>query len=82
MNRIRTTVALGLVLSAGLVTGCSGGAEPDAKPSGGETEKVTESASAAPKTPVFQGKPVPGLAAKPAWSLTRDEAGAARARRP
>ncbi|MFF9721115.1 outer membrane protein assembly factor BamB family protein [Streptomyces gardneri] len=75
MNRIRTTVALGLVLSAALVTGCSGGAEPDAKPSGGETEKVTESASAAPKTPVFQGKPVPGLAAKPAWSLTRDEAG-------
>ncbi|ALO10227.1 hypothetical protein AQF52_4633 [Streptomyces venezuelae] len=68
-------MALGLVLSAGLVTGCSGGAEPDAKPSGGETEKVTESASAAPKTPVFQGKPVPGLAAKPAWSLTRDEAG-------
>ncbi|MFE5710576.1 PQQ-binding-like beta-propeller repeat protein [Streptomyces sp. NPDC056501] len=77
MNRIRTTVALGLVLSAGLVTGCSGGAEPDAKPGGGETGKVTESASAsaAPKTPVFQGKPVPGLAAKPAWSLTRDEAG-------
>ncbi|MFD0148412.1 outer membrane protein assembly factor BamB family protein [Streptomyces sp. NPDC055721] len=77
MNRIRTTVALGLVLSAGLVTGCSAGAAPDAKPSGGETEKVTESASASasPKTAVFQGKPVPGLAAKPAWSLTRDEAG-------
>ncbi|MFI9213116.1 PQQ-binding-like beta-propeller repeat protein [Streptomyces sp. NPDC053253] len=77
MNRIRTTVALGLVLSAGLVTGCSGGAEPDAKPSGGETGKVTESASASasPKTPVFKGKPVPGLAAKPAWSLARDEAG-------
>ncbi|MFE7553267.1 outer membrane protein assembly factor BamB family protein [Streptomyces gardneri] len=75
MNRIRTTVALGLVLSASLVTGCSGDAEPDAKPSGGETGKVTESASAAPKTPVFPGKPVPGLAAKPAWSLTRDEAG-------
>ncbi|MFF3604032.1 PQQ-binding-like beta-propeller repeat protein [Streptomyces sp. NPDC002463] len=77
MNRIRTTVALGLVLSAGLVTGCSGSAEPDAKPSGGETGTVTESASASatPKSAVYQGKPVPGLAAKPAWSLTRDEAG-------
>ncbi|WP_318211714.1 PQQ-binding-like beta-propeller repeat protein [Streptomyces sp. SJL17-1] len=70
MNRKRTTVALGLVLSAGLVTGCSGGAGPEAKPGGGETAKATESASAsaAPKSPVYQGKPVPGLAAKPAWS--------------
>ncbi|WP_395358611.1 PQQ-binding-like beta-propeller repeat protein [Streptomyces sp. YH02] len=75
MNRIRTTVALGLVLSAGLVTGCSGGAEPDAKAGGGETGKVAESSPAAPKSPVYQGKPVPGLAAQPAWSLTADEAG-------
>ncbi|MEU2080077.1 PQQ-binding-like beta-propeller repeat protein [Streptomyces sp. NPDC013489] len=74
MNRIRTTVALGLVLSAGLVTGCSGGAEPDTKPGDKETAKATESASAAPKRPVYQGKPVPGLAAQPAWSLTSDEA--------
>ncbi|MFF4323224.1 PQQ-binding-like beta-propeller repeat protein [Streptomyces sp. NPDC001568] len=74
MNRIRTTVALGLVLTAGLVTGCSGGAEPDAKAGGGETGKAAaESAPAAPKSPVYQGKPVPGLAAQPAWSLTADE---------
>ncbi|MCX4985875.1 PQQ-binding-like beta-propeller repeat protein [Streptomyces sp. NBC_00572] len=75
MNRIRTTVALGLVLSAGLVTGCSGGADSDAKPGGGETGKVTESAPATPKTPVYQGKPVPGLAAKPAWSLPNEGGG-------
>ncbi|WP_158761511.1 PQQ-binding-like beta-propeller repeat protein [Streptomyces sp. NRRL S-146] len=76
MHPIRTTVALGLALSAGLVTGCSGGAEPNAKPGGGETGKVAESsAPASPKSPVYQGKPVAGLAAQPAWSLTADEAG-------
>ncbi|MEV8533995.1 PQQ-binding-like beta-propeller repeat protein [Streptomyces sp. NPDC051211] len=75
MNRIRTTVALGLVLSAGLVTGCSGGADAGAKAGGGETGKAAESAPAAPKGPVYQGKPVPGLAAQPAWSLTDDEGG-------
>ncbi|MER7000913.1 PQQ-binding-like beta-propeller repeat protein [Streptomyces sp. NPDC000410] len=75
MNRIRTTVALGLVLSAGLVTGCSGGADPDAKAGGGETGKVAESAPAVPKGPVYQGKPMAGLAAQPAWSLTNGEAG-------
>lgn len=82
-NHIRTTtVALGLVLSAGLVTGCSGGgADAEAKAPGGETATATgtatatESASAAPKEPVFQGKPVPGLAEKPSWSLSADEAG-------
>ncbi|MFF8835781.1 PQQ-binding-like beta-propeller repeat protein [Streptomyces sp. NPDC015130] len=75
LNRIRTTVALGLALSAGLVTGCSGGADADPKAGGKETGKVTESSPAAPKAPVYQGKPVPGLAAQPAWSLTSDEAG-------
>ncbi|MET9539827.1 PQQ-binding-like beta-propeller repeat protein [Streptomyces sp. NPDC006553] len=75
MNRIRTTVALGLVLSAGLVTGCSAEADPDAKAGGAETGKVAESATATPKSPVYQGKPVPGLAAQPAWSLPADEAG-------
>ncbi|MFF2778098.1 PQQ-binding-like beta-propeller repeat protein [Streptomyces sp. NPDC058052] len=79
-NHLRTTTAaLGLVLSAGLVTGCSGGGtETGAKAPGGTetaTATATESASAAPKEPVFQGKPVPGLAAKPAWSLPAGEAG-------
>ncbi|WAZ26911.1 PQQ-like beta-propeller repeat protein [Streptomyces cinnabarinus] len=75
MNRIRTTVALGLVLSAGMVTGCSAGAESDAKASGGEAGKGTQSSPAAPKGPAYKGKPVPGLAAQPAWSLAADEAG-------
>lgn len=66
-------MALGLVLSAGLVTGCSGGADADAK-AGGGTGKAAESAPAAPKGPAYQGKPVPGLAARPAWSLPADEA--------
>lgn len=68
-------MALGLVLSVGLVTGCSGGADAGAKASGGETGKAAESAPAASKGPVYKGKPVPGLAAQPAWSLTGDEAG-------
>ncbi|MER5934915.1 PQQ-binding-like beta-propeller repeat protein [Streptomyces sp. NPDC002054] len=76
MNRIRRTVALGLVLSAGLVTGCSGGGDADPKAGGGEKGKAAESAPAAPKGPVYQGKPVPGLAAQPAWSLAGDDAGA------
>ncbi|MCB5164502.1 PQQ-like beta-propeller repeat protein [Streptomyces bambusae] len=75
MNRIRTTVALGLVLTTGLVTGCSGGADADAKAGGGEKGKATESAPATPKRPAYQGKPVPGLAAQPVWSLTDREAG-------
>ncbi|GAA2809829.1 hypothetical protein GCM10010505_39930 [Kitasatospora aburaviensis] len=68
-------MVLGLVLSAGLVTGCSGGADAGAKAGGGETGKAAESASASPKSPVYQGKPVPGLTAQPAWSLTDGEAG-------
>ncbi|MFE9039746.1 PQQ-binding-like beta-propeller repeat protein [Streptomyces sp. NPDC007818] len=86
MNRhhIRTTTAaLGLVLSTALVTGCSGdGGDADPKAAGGAetatataTGTATDSASAAPKEPVYQGKPVPGLAEKPAWSLSSDEAG-------
>ncbi|MFD0346251.1 PQQ-binding-like beta-propeller repeat protein [Kitasatospora aburaviensis] len=46
-----------------------------AKAGGGETGKAAESASASPKSPVYQGKPVPGLTAQPAWSLTDGEAG-------
>ncbi|MFE6709788.1 hypothetical protein [Streptomyces sp. NPDC057695] len=65
MNRIRTTVALGLVLSASLVSGCSGGTEPGAKADGKETAKATASASAAPKRPVYKGMPVAGLAHSP-----------------
>ncbi|MFJ5550650.1 PQQ-binding-like beta-propeller repeat protein [Streptomyces sp. NPDC093225] len=73
MNYIRTTVALGLVLSAGLVTGCSAGADTDAKAGGGQKGKAAE---AAPKGPAYQGKPVPGLAARPAWSLAGEESAA------
>ncbi|MFF9146911.1 hypothetical protein ACF1BN_18815 [Streptomyces sp. NPDC014861] len=77
------TAALGLVLSAGLVAGCSGGgADAEAKAPGGAgtasatgTATGSASASAAPKEPVFQDKPVPGLAEKPAWSLSSEEAG-------
>ncbi|GLX41306.1 hypothetical protein Sros01_73790 [Streptomyces roseochromogenus] len=76
MNRIRTTVALGLVLSVGLVTGCSGGTGSDTKAGGGNAGKAAGSASGVAKGPAFQGQPVPGLAAQPAWSLAGEESSA------
>lgn len=61
------------MLSAGLVTGCSGGTEAGAQTGTGGTGKAAE--SAAQKGPAYQGKRIPGLAAQPAWSLTSNEAG-------
>ncbi|WP_328927441.1 PQQ-like beta-propeller repeat protein [Streptomyces sp. NBC_00190] len=74
---MRMTAVVGMALSLGLVAGCSGGSGsgsgPDAK-AGGETPKAGESASSAPKGPVYKGAPVAGLAKQQAWSLPTDAA--------
>ncbi|MBT2407000.1 MULTISPECIES: PQQ-binding-like beta-propeller repeat protein [unclassified Streptomyces] len=70
---MRMTAVVGMALSLGLVSGCSGGTGPDAK-AGGETRKGGESAPPAPKGPVYKGAPVPGLATQQAWSLPADDA--------
>ncbi|MFF9087411.1 hypothetical protein ACF1BE_13500 [Streptomyces sp. NPDC014991] len=64
MNKY-TVTAVGLVLSLGLVSGCgsSDGGDSTAKPKDGS------SAGATPKGPAYRGPAIPGLAAKPAWSL-------------
>ncbi|MEU7279338.1 hypothetical protein AB0A69_11250 [Streptomyces sp. NPDC045431] len=74
MNKY-TVMATGLLLSLGLVTGCSssdGEETATAKPKSGSS--AAPGASAAPKGPAYSGPAIPGLAAKPAWSLPRAEA--------
>ncbi|MDX3135259.1 PQQ-binding-like beta-propeller repeat protein [Streptomyces europaeiscabiei] len=71
--KIRTGLVVGTVLSLGLVTGCGGGdadAETGKKASG--NPKASASAGAAGK-PVYKGKRIPGLAAKPAWALAQKD---------
>lgn len=70
---MRMTAVVGMALSLGLVAGCSGGRGRMPRPSG-ETPKAGESASSAPKGPVYKGAPVAGLAKQQAWSLPTDAA--------
>ncbi|MFI1769231.1 hypothetical protein ACH41H_45390 [Streptomyces sp. NPDC020800] len=67
MNKY-TVLAVGLVLSLGLVAGCgsSDGEDSGAKPKSGSSAGPD---AGAPKGPAYNGPAIPGLAAKPAWSL-------------
>ncbi|MEU5538542.1 hypothetical protein [Streptomyces sp. NPDC020362] len=67
MNKY-TVMAVGLVLSLGLVAGCgsSDGDDSSAKPKFGSSAGPD---GATPKGPAYGGSAIPGLAAKPAWSL-------------
>ncbi|MET9374798.1 hypothetical protein ABZX98_11695 [Streptomyces sp. NPDC002992] len=70
MNKY-TVMATGFVLSLGLVAGC-GSSEGDdsttAKPKDGRSAAPAQD-RATPKGPTYSGPAIPGLAAKPAWSL-------------
>ncbi|MFF8287599.1 hypothetical protein ACF068_00020 [Streptomyces sp. NPDC016309] len=68
MNKY-TVMAAGLVLSLGLVTGCSSGDGAGAGDGDGRTVAKPGDGGAAPKGPVYAGPAIPGLAARPAWSL-------------
>ncbi|UUU23850.1 hypothetical protein [Streptomyces sp. DSM 40750] len=71
--KIRSGLVIGTVLSLGLVTGCGGGdsdAETGTKATG--SPKSSASATAAGR-PVYKGGAIPGLAAKPAWSLAKKD---------
>ncbi|WP_371578465.1 hypothetical protein [Streptomyces sp. NBC_01314] len=71
--KIRTGLVVGTVLSLGLVTGCGGG-DTDAE-TGTEASGSPKSSASAPAAgrPVYKGVAVPGLAAKPAWSLAQKD---------
>ncbi|MET9430676.1 hypothetical protein [Streptomyces sp. NPDC003036] len=74
MNKY-TVMATGLLLSLGLVTGCSSSdAEKPTAAQSKDGSSATPGASAAPKGPVYSGPAIPGLAAKPAWSLPTADA--------
>ncbi|MFF4039956.1 hypothetical protein [Streptomyces sp. NPDC001816] len=67
MNKY-TVTAVGLVLALGLVAGCgsSDGDDSAARPKGGSSASP---AGAKPTGPAYSGPAIPGLAARPAWSL-------------
>ncbi|MEV6395444.1 hypothetical protein AB0M39_11800 [Streptomyces sp. NPDC051907] len=69
MNKYTVTAA-GLVLSLGLVAGCGSSGDADSKEQGGKGTSGAES-GAQPKGPAYDGPAIPGLAAKPAWSMPR-----------
>lgn len=74
MNKY-TVMAVGLVLSLGLVAGCgSSDGEGSAKPKDGSA--AGPDGGGAPKGPAYSGPAIPGLAAKPAWSLAGAKANA------
>jgi hypothetical protein len=70
--KTRTGLVAGTVLSLGLVTGCNGDGDTDAGTKAAGTPKPSVSATAAGQL-VYKGEPVPGLAAKPAWSLAQKD---------
>ncbi|WP_263981788.1 hypothetical protein [Streptomyces naphthomycinicus] len=65
MNKY-TVMAVGLVLSLGLVAGCGSSGGSGAEPEHG---RAAGPDGAAPEGPGYSGPAIPGLAAKPAWSL-------------
>ncbi|MET7649681.1 MULTISPECIES: PQQ-binding-like beta-propeller repeat protein [unclassified Streptomyces] len=73
MTKPRTALIAGTVLSLVILTGCGGGDEPKSADARGAT---SPSASAtAGRSIAYSGDPIPGLSAKPAWSLA-EKAGA------
>ncbi|MFC8918458.1 hypothetical protein ACFT5C_22075 [Streptomyces sp. NPDC057116] len=72
MNKY-TVMAAGLVLSLGLVAGCGSSGDEAARP---KSKGSAGPDGAAPKGPVYGGPAIPGLAAKPAWSLAGANANA------
>ncbi|MFF1543688.1 hypothetical protein [Streptomyces sp. NPDC058291] len=65
----RIALIAGTVLSLGLVTGCGGKDAPAAADTTGSASPKASAGTA--KSPVHSGDPIPGLSAKPAWSLAR-----------
>ncbi|MFI5796800.1 PQQ-binding-like beta-propeller repeat protein [Streptomyces sp. NPDC051677] len=69
MTKPPTALVAGTLLALGLVTGCGGGDGPTgADTTGSASPKASAGAAAALAYP---GEPIPGLAAKPAWSLAQ-----------
>ncbi|WP_157847680.1 PQQ-binding-like beta-propeller repeat protein [Streptomyces violens] len=66
----RSTAVIGAAVVLGLVAGCGGA---DAPVSGDRSGK--DGSPSARKGPAWTGKAVPGLAGKPSWSLSSEEAG-------
>ncbi|MFJ1808688.1 MULTISPECIES: PQQ-binding-like beta-propeller repeat protein [unclassified Streptomyces] len=69
MTKPRTALIAGTVLFLGLLTGCGGGDESAGKEATGPASPYA-SASAA-KSLAYPGDPIPGLSAKPAWSIAQ-----------
>ncbi|MFF3325260.1 hypothetical protein [Streptomyces sp. NPDC002889] len=68
MNKY-TAMAAGLVLSLGLVAGCSPSDGTQADGRGGKNSSGASEGDTAGKGPVYAGPAIPGLAEKQAWSL-------------
>ncbi|MGW0364352.1 PQQ-binding-like beta-propeller repeat protein [Streptomyces sp. NPDC002990] len=66
-KRSALSFATGAVLALTLATGC-GPEDKDGSASAPKPAEPTASASASPKGPVYEGKPVPGLAGQPVWA--------------
>ncbi|MGW2614702.1 outer membrane protein assembly factor BamB family protein [Streptomyces sp. NPDC001500] len=69
MRKTHTALIVGSVLSLGLFTGCGGDDEPAAADATGSTSPHASGTAAKPLT--YPGEPIPGLSAKPAWSVAR-----------
>ncbi|MFG2130819.1 PQQ-binding-like beta-propeller repeat protein [Streptomyces sp. NPDC048751] len=71
MKKTRTALITGTVLTLGLVAGCGGGEDQEPAHGDGKSDP-SATASAGAGGPVYGGERVPGLAAKPAWSMAQD----------
>ncbi|MFJ9020941.1 PQQ-binding-like beta-propeller repeat protein [Streptomyces sp. NPDC102259] len=69
MTKPRTALITGTVLSLGLLTGCGGGDESAGTDATGSASPDASATTA--KSPAYPGDPIPGLSAKPAWSLAQ-----------
>ncbi|QJT03001.1 hypothetical protein G9272_24205 [Streptomyces asoensis] len=69
MTKPRTAFIAGTVLSLGLLTGCGGGDESAGTDATGSASPHASATAA--KSPAYPGDPIPGLSAKPAWSLAQ-----------
>ncbi|MFF3207515.1 PQQ-binding-like beta-propeller repeat protein [Streptomyces sp. NPDC002962] len=69
MTKPHTALIAGAVLSLGLLTGCGGGEQSAGTDATGSASPHATASAA--KSADYPGEPIPGLSAKPAWSLAQ-----------
>ncbi len=69
LTKTRTFLVAGAILSLGLVTACAADTDPEDADATGKAKPKASSSAREGTGPAYEGAELPGLSARPAWSL-------------